>query len=187
MPRAGIGARRLVIDASIAYAAGTIFSLDPRASSCRDLLEIIGRKSYKIVMYKELLDEWTSESSPFAQEWLVKMVTAKHRVIEILLPDREDLHEKVRDHAPGHRKAFEMEEDLHLIKAALVTDRTILSCDKEAQTLFAKLTKHAEELKPIVWMDADDTYTKDWIQGNALYARVQDRTLEAHAARLDQQ
>ena len=70
------------------------------------------------------------------------------------------------------------------MKAALLTDQTVFSGDREAQRLLAKAGMEIEELRPIIWIDSEDAFMVDWVQDNALYVRAEDRTLEAFAASL---
>ncbi|MGA7732970.1 MAG: hypothetical protein WCD37_17060 [Chloroflexia bacterium] len=106
----------------------------------------------------------------------------KGRLHKIVLEEASDLHESINQ-AQAHQKA--MLKDIHLIQAAIQTDRAIVSGDEKAHGMFAAMTSEIKELRSIVWIDAHDEYVITWVQGGALW--LKEHTLEAHAARLEQQ
>jgi hypothetical protein len=175
MPRTG--ARRLVIDISVARSAGGERATHPTAKNCRDFLQVVLAKHYWVVMSPEILTEWVKYRVPIAITWLAAM-RQKDRVYDITPPEFEELHPKIEGCARGEAQLRHMLEDLHLIKAALVTDRTVVSGDREVQHLFARATPDVKELRNIVWVDANDESVVAWAQGGAL------RTKELHLATL---
>ena len=174
-------AMRLVIDASVARAAGGDEAVHPLSTNCREFLKIVLRKHYLAVTCSELRTEWIKHASRFFSTWLVAM-EQRGKLHRIVLDDSIDLHRKIEecDQSLNSRKA--MLKDIHLIKAAIQTDRAVVSGDQTAHTLFAIATKEIEEVRSIVWIDAHDEYVIRCAQGGAL--RLRERTLEAHAATL---
>lgn len=71
---------RLVIDASVARAAGGEDAKNETSKSCRNFLAKVMAISYQIVMTPELKAEWDKHKSVFAQRWLSSMVAKKKLV-----------------------------------------------------------------------------------------------------------
>jgi len=115
--------RRLVIDASIASAAG--LSMNPDSRRCREFLQAVLRISHRATMTPLLREEWNRHQSLFARLWLAEM-TSKAKVEAIADIPNEDL----RAEAPGTVSA---QKDLHLIEAALATDKIVISLDARAR------------------------------------------------------
>jgi hypothetical protein len=118
-------------------------------------------------MSPEILAEWVKYRVPIAITWLTAM-RQKDRVHDVTPPEFGELHSKIEACAKGEAQLRHMIEDLHLIKAALVTDRTVISGDREAQQLFAKATPDIKELRNIVWVDANEEGVVAWVQGGAM-------------------
>jgi len=76
-------------------------------------------------MTPPLRAEWKQHQSLFARAWLAEM-TSKGKVEAI--PHIEN--EQLRAEAPGTRSA---QKDLHLVEAALATDRIVISLDETAR------------------------------------------------------
>jgi len=115
--------RRLVIDASVASAAG--LSMIPDSRRCREFLQAVLHISHRATMTPLLRDEWKRHQSLFARAWLAEM-TSKAKVENIADVPNEEL----RSQAPGTRSA---QKDLHLVEAALATDKIVISLDELAR------------------------------------------------------
>jgi hypothetical protein len=63
-----------------------------------------------------------------------------------------------------------MQKDFHLIRAALQTDKTIISRDNKARNPYSRACVRVEQLRDILWMDAKSDKVAEWIQGGALLA-----------------
>ncbi len=118
-----IHSRRLVIDASVASAAGQ--TMAPASRRCREFLQAVLRISHHATMTPLLREEWKSHQSLFAKAWLAEM-TSKAKVEAVA----DVQNEQLRAEAPATRSA---QKDLHLIEAALVTDRIVISLDDTAR------------------------------------------------------
>jgi len=115
--------RRLVIDASVASAAGS--TMKPTSRRCREFLKAVLRISHQAAMTPLLRAEWSNHQSLFAARWLADM-TSKAKVEAIAHVRNEDL----RAEAPGTVSA---QKDLHLVEAALATDKIVISLDNRAR------------------------------------------------------
>src|ERR1700733_2465603 len=109
--------RRLVIDASVASAAGQTLELASRR--CREFLQAVLRISHRATMTPRLRGEWNRHQWLFARAWLAEM-TSKAKVEDIADVQNDELRVQV----PGTASA---RKDLHLIEAALATDNIVIS------------------------------------------------------------
>ena len=105
-----------------------------------------------VVMNPDISSEWKRHQSRFARRWLVSMYSRK----KVERPDRvqdNDLREKVQGAAKSERKSYAILKDIHLIEAALATDRAVASLDDNARELFRNITEKVGKLKPVVWVN----------------------------------
>ena len=119
--------KRLVIDASVASAAG--LTMKPDSRRCREFLQAVLRISHRAAMTPLLRGEWKRHQSLFSARWLAEM-TSKAKV-EAIADVRND---ELRAQAPRTASA---QKDLHLVEAALVTDKIVISLDDRARTELA--------------------------------------------------
>ena len=98
--------RRLVIDASVASAAGETL----QSRQCREFLRAVLKICHRIVLTPTLTVEWNEHQSQFARTWRAEMLSLG-KVVNI----EESPNERVRNQVPK-RKA--VQKDLHLVEAA---------------------------------------------------------------------
>lgn len=164
----------LVIDASVASSAGTEGALDTLSVICRDLLIAIRSKHRVLVMAREISAEWLKHASPFAIKWWRIMVT-ENKVAYIRLDEWADVWVEIEACTSGKGMIAKeqlrgMQKDFHLIRAALQTDKTIISRDNKARRPYSLACASVEQLRDILWMDAQSDRVVEWIQGGALLA-----------------
>lgn len=134
-----VSSKCLVIDASVASAAGQ--TMHPRSFRSREFLSEVLKISHRAVMTPTLTQEWDRHQSLFALRWRAEMRT-QDKIIDLAGVEDEQLRRQVVISAA-------VEKDLHLIEAALATDKTIVSLDdRAAAQLFVEATKE------IVWVNA---------------------------------
>jgi predicted nucleic acid-binding protein len=119
--------KRLVIDASVASAAG--LTTKPDSRRCREFLQEVLHISHRATMTPLLRAEWNRHQSRFAAIWLAEM-RSKRKVEEIADVPSEPL----RKEAPQRRS---VQKDLYLVEAALATDKIVASLDELARTELA--------------------------------------------------
>lgn len=178
MPQA---AKLLVIDVNITCAASEKESADPITKSSRDFLRcMVETTSHKIVLTDAIRAEQRRHPSKFGESWLRTMF-AKKRVHWIDAPADEMLRRKVEQTATSPNRLIHMQEDIHLIEAALKTDKTILSMDEEVKACFIHASRKVATLRMIGWINPCNTdHTLDdtviiWLQNGAEIER--ERTL----------
>ena len=104
-----------------------------------------------VVMTKTILQEWRLHRSRYSRKWLTRM-HGKKRVHGDDAPRAEKLRTRIVSAVPDNRKQA-AEKDVHLIEAALGTDRLVASGDETARGIFRSASESVHELKPIVWVN----------------------------------
>ncbi|XXT19398.1 hypothetical protein WME94_55160 [Sorangium sp. So ce429] len=160
--------RRLVIDASVARAAGGEGATFPLSKHCRDVLKTVLDVCHRAVMPASIRDEWNKHQSVFATRWRVAMVARKKLILDDTPSDallRGEI-EAASATEPG-REA--MLKDVHLVEAAQMADRTILSLDDTARGLFASTSRRVPALRTIVWVNpgSEGDRAQAWLHDGA--------------------
>lgn len=132
-----VPSRRLVVDASVASAAGQ--SQDSFRS--REFLQEVLKISHRIVMTASLAKEWDRHQSLFALRWRAEM-RSRAKIVDIADVENPEVRSQVR-----MTKA--VAKDLHLVEAALATDKIVVSLDDRAAADLC-----VEATKDIVWVNA---------------------------------
>ena len=148
--------KRLVIDASVARAAGGEDTDSPTAKYCRDFLKAVLKICHHVVMSPEISEEWKRHQSRFTRGWRVAM-EARKKVYYIEAAFHPGLHEKIERVLPLVKKSeFEaMRKDFLLIEAALVTDKIVVSRDDTVRRLFSLAAPSVGELRSIAWVNPE--------------------------------
>ncbi|MDQ2808387.1 MAG: hypothetical protein M3Z04_15950 [Chloroflexota bacterium] len=159
--------QRLVVDASIARAAGGLAATSELSKQCRDFLQAMLQSPHLLVLTPAIRAEWNRHQSEFAYDWRNKMVSAKK---VLLIQDDPDLPAEMADRitATGsksdERKA--MAKDLLLLGAALATDKTVVSGDNTVRALFAGAAQTVRELRAIIWVHPAEDAAR-WVAAGA--------------------
>ena len=161
--------RQLVIDASVARAAGR--GSEARTENkkhCRDFLQEVLSICHHMAMTPEVLEEWKKHESNFARKWRTSMVARrKHRRGQP--PIGKARTKAILATAESQKQADAMAKDLRLIEAALLSDRIVISCDEEARKLFRRAASTVPALRCIVWVNptTEPTQVIDWLRRGA--------------------
>ncbi len=160
--------RRLVIDTSVARAAGAEASIHPTGKNCREFLKAVLRLCHKFVMTPELSEEWAEHQSSFTRKWRLQMMARKKNVT--LESDPDDS----LDVAIGRLKTTDadrekMQKDGLLIEAALASDNSVVSLEESVRRLFAAASKSLRRLRQIVWVnpDREEERPLQWLEQGA--------------------
>jgi hypothetical protein len=138
--------KRLVIDASIASASGE--TMHPTSRRCREFLDETRKICHRMVLTRHLADEWRKHQSRFAAEWIIDMRN-KGKVVDLVDVSHALIRDQLAAKGKGNiRKAAQ--KDLHLVEAALATDKTVVSLHEIAhEDLMIEATAK------ITWVNAD--------------------------------
>lgn len=142
--------RQLVIDASVARAAGGEGATYPVSKQCRDFLKTTFSAGHRAVFTTLVRKEWKKHESAFAQTWRASMM-ARKKLSVVDAPEDADLRDEIDSLATSERDRLAMIKDIHLIEAARATDRTVISLDERVRQLFAAAAPRVRVLKAIVW------------------------------------
>ncbi len=164
--------RRLVIDTSIARAAGGEGATFPTSKRCRDLLIAVVTICHQVVLTPDIVNEWNRNQSGFARRWRVSM-EARRKVERINVAPDVGLRQKVEDTSTAQAERDAMRKDCHLLEAALAADKIILSLDDTVRSLFATASQHVGELHEIMWSNPDilEEGTVTWLENGAKVER----------------
>ena len=140
---------RLVIDADVAHSAGT--SEHPVASASRTFLDTVCDFGYHVVMTDAIWAEWRRHQSRYSRKWLIRMY-GRRQVHRAQVGQDRDLRARLAKFTPDRQRSV-VAGDVHLIEAAIATDRSVASGDEHARSVFRTASKYLPELKPIVWVN----------------------------------
>jgi hypothetical protein len=161
-----MSSRRLVVDASVAGAAGS--SQHPTSKSNRDFLREVWKVCHKVVMPPEISEEWKEHSSKFTQGWRKSMVAARKLLAVPSVPNAA-LRRRINRFRFTPRQRRAVEKDAPLVEAALAADRIVISRDAEARALFSALAPDWPPLFNVVWLqpDANPGEALEWLRRGA--------------------
>ena len=164
------GLKGIVVDASVARAAGGTGATVLVSINCTEFLETFrDESSHHVVMTYELSEEWDEHQSNFAAEWLGNMIATK-RFHYIELPENKALYDEIEATAVREADINAILKDFHLLGAALATDQTIISLDETIRELFARASQQVREIRGIIWVNPDRTAEEQpiaWLQNGA--------------------
>ena len=149
--------KQLVVNASVAGAAGGEGATTPVSINCTEFLETFrDETSHHVVMTFELSEEWDEHQSNFAAEWLGNMI-ATRRFHYIELPQNRELYNEIEATAVREADIDAMLKDFHLLGAALETDQTVISRDETIRGLFKRASQQVSEIRNIIWINPERT------------------------------
>lgn len=158
----------IVVDASIAGAAGLEESRSPTAAHCRDFLKALRNVGHRMAWSAAIKAEWDKHQSTFALEWQLSMVRlGKLRPVK---DERdEELRTVIEEHSKDKQVVAKMLKDAHLIEAAFATDSRIASADENARGHFGRLAATLHSLRTVVWVNPanEDEQAVRWLEKGA--------------------
>src|SRR4030066_472694 len=160
--------KRLVIDASVARAAGGEDATLPMSKYCRDFLQATLTICHSAVMTSEIENEWKKHQSKFASRWRRSMEGRK-KIFRSDNTGNNELRSKLVSIHVSKADKKVMLKDMHLIEAALITDKIVVSLDEKVRELFDANTVKLGELKNAVWINPCKTDEKPiaWLEAGA--------------------
>ncbi len=163
--------KRLVIDADVVCSACGKETAHPSAKNCSDFLQAVLDICHRIVLTPVMQEEWNRHTSArvnFFRTWRGQMISRK-KMVWIDPPAVRTLLRNVEETAKSDRVIDAVRKDIHLIHAALATDRSVISCDETARKLFGNASATVADLSPIVWVNPDheDEMPIVWLENGA--------------------
>lgn len=142
--------RRLVIDADVARSAGE--SVHPISSDCRAVLDTVRDCGHKLVMTNQIAQEWRKHRSAYTRKWQTLMYARK--LIDVLVVDEDTLlRASIENSAITAAQWRAVEKDMHLVEAAIATDKLVVSKDEQARTPLKVAASDVAALKRIIWVN----------------------------------
>jgi hypothetical protein len=160
--------RRIVIDASVARAAGTEESVHPTGKNCREFLKSVLHVCHSLVMTPDLKAEWAKHQSSFTRKWRLQMM-ARKKHISLEVEPAHSIGDAIGKLDVADSERAKMGKDSLLIDAALASDKSVISLDDTVRGLFAAASKSLRELRQIVWVNPnrEDEQPVQWLQQGA--------------------
>lgn len=149
--RKAVTRRSLVVDASVARAAGGADAVHPTSTSCRDFLMAMLDICHRVVRTDAIGDEWKRNRSKFFRGWLVNMYGRKK--VDQIQPPEHGLQTKLSNALANPLDRATAMKDVHLLDAAIATRSPIVSHDETSRALFASTCAKVPELQRIVWIN----------------------------------
>lgn len=157
--------RRVVVDASIARAAGE--SQQSHSKCGREVLTAILEISHIAHFTEQLLTEWKDHRSRFSSTWLASMKARKKYIREEVARD-EELRERVAASIGTEERRQAIEKDMHLVEAAFATDRIVISYDDRARAALAEAVTHYNRIRLLAWINpVSDNEICQWLEDGA--------------------
>jgi len=143
---------RLVIDTDVVRAAGGKAAAFPTSKECRDFLEAVLTICHGMALSRELYAEWRRHQSRFAYKWRLSMLG--HRKLAYMGDaSNEGFRDAIASLPLTEKEREVILKDLHLVEAAMASDRVVVSRDEEARSSFRKAACHIPELRDIMWVN----------------------------------
>ena len=162
----------IVVDASIARAAGGEDAVFPQSKHCRDFLRGMLEICHKIVMTEQIYEEWKKHESNFARTWRIGMI-ARRKLVDLGDVSDVDIIDEFDDLAVSRKDCAAMKKGALLIAAALVVDGLVASSDDTVRKLFSQACKNIARLGPIIWVNPATDYeaVSQWMRRGAKNSR----------------
>ena len=79
---------------------------------------------------------------------------ARRLVVQVSNPYHKDLRDKLSHVAPSEQQD-EIFKDVHLLEAALATDKIVASMDNNARDAYAHVSQQIGEIRDILWVNPE--------------------------------
>lgn len=143
---------RLVVDASVARAAGIPNTESGGGAAISAFLIRLREAGMGIVFSRALQAEWNTHQSRFSRTWRSSMV-ARKRLHTSDLAEQIVLRQRIEALDNDRRCRNAMSKDAHLVELALQEDERIVSLDEEARGCFSTLVPTHPPLGDVVWVN----------------------------------
>ena len=136
----------------------------------REFLETLRDCGHRIVWSTDIDREWNRHFTEFSTDWYTTM-TNSGKVLDLRNVNVRDegLRNEIHKFAPDIHIYKIMRKDIHLLEAALKSDKIVASKDKKAQRHFGIVCQHIGEIRDVVWVNPDNEEEMciDWLKDGA--------------------
>jgi hypothetical protein len=163
-----IPTKSLVVDASVARAAGGHQTVAPRGRRCRDFLMKVRSVGHRMAWGPKIEEEWNKHASCFASQWLTSMNNLRKLQRVDDTPSAECLAE-IQAVVADESVRVTLCKDARLIVAAEATDQRVVSSDDKVRGHFAQLLRSCPRRGLICWVNpaVDDERPIAWLEAGA--------------------
>jgi hypothetical protein len=148
---AKVRSRVLVIDASVARAAGDT-SKQQTSRSCRELLEAVRDNGHRMAMTAPIREEWNKHQSGFSSSWQTWMML-HNKIQNVEVAPHLSLEKRIQQAVADKHIVAIIEKDRHLIEAALATDERVASLDDKVRRHLQDHRSNLPEVALICWVN----------------------------------
>jgi hypothetical protein len=149
---AKVRSQALVIDASVAQAAGLQGATHPTAKHCRDFLLVALEVCHRMVFTQAIEEEWDEHQSRFARMWRRSMF-ARKKIDRVEASADTTFREQLEQAATGEKQKDAMLKDAHLIEAARTGGLRIVALDDTVRGLFRGVALSVPALRAVCWIN----------------------------------
>lgn len=160
----------LVLDTNLAQAAGAgaVHAGEPAPQCVAVFNTIYKNQALRVALNAKLNDEWKLHQREFARKWLINMFSRKR--VDIFDENTPWEHEPAflddLDHASPKAKA-EILKDMHLLKLAMLTDKRVISLDKQQLDWLSKNEPLLQYLRGLHWASPTHAHILAWLEQSA--------------------
>lgn len=160
--------RCLVVDASVARAAGRLESPHPVGRRCRNFLMEVRGICHRMAWSPPIETEWQKHESIFAMSWRVSMMNLR-KLVPVDIRSVTTLGDRITMTSVDPSVVAIVEKDFHLMEAAGATDMRIVSLDDNARGHFHSLIDIVPALARVLWVNPaiEDEQAVRWLQEGA--------------------
>ena len=157
----------LVVDASVAIQASDT-ALNERSRACHAFLETMRHVGHRVVMSREIQDEWQARPNKYSTKWLAEMIK-KNRYVFIRTIGFISLEATINEVISEETIRNLVQEDRHLLAAALASDRRVASSDKRVRDHLKTYIKYLGDVGSICWVNPtiEQENAKEWLSNGA--------------------
>lgn len=143
---------KLVIDADVVRAAGGEEATFPTSKHCRDFLDAVLNICHGMALSQPLYREWRAHESGFARGWR-RFMLGRRKFTYVEDVTKPELRDAIASLPLTENEVAAALKDVHLVEAALASDRVVVSCDREARSILRKAARHVPQLRDIMWVN----------------------------------
>lgn len=157
----------IVVDASVARAAGEIGADSRRGSACTQFLESLRKENHRLALGPTLDAEWDKHVSGFAFGWFTSM-SRRGKVVTVDDAVPALLAEGIESASADPGVVAAMAKDAHLITAAVNSDARVASLDDRVRGHFSKSLRAFDAVMEIAWVNpVEEADAGDWLRAGA--------------------
>ncbi|MGG0610957.1 hypothetical protein [Bacillus altitudinis] len=158
----------LIIDASVVTSASPKNGISKRSA---DFLDKFLETKNKLGLTEELKAEWLNHKSSYTAKVLTK-TKQEQRIIKIKgYEDTQDIRQKVHN-IKDKQRIYAILKDVHLLEAAILTDKLIVSLDNKARNNFSHFYNCINNLPNVCWINPCENSESalDWLDSKDKYS-----------------